>query len=1841
MAYEISSSVAAQLTDYTANLTTISASYHSLNGAMVYNPPDGGRFSPDGTKLALNVVSRNGGDGSSIDYGIDIWHTSSAGWTLQESIDTGTKSVQQIEWYNDHEIWALLYNVSQPNRFVSSSSGWSTASDHTSYAVNSSDGLSGVRSFQFSRDKKAVALYNSNNGSWDDVVRFIISGSTPWDTRGQWDGNVPNIDNLHWGGHDENGMYRVFVGSTSEEKVYNIQVNPTTGETNYYGDFHSHYEGGLSPNMLYWHEDSNTLIVGQSSVSNGTATNHQMHIYAYQSSSAAFIADPANRLVITSSVDCAITPFLQTRWISGSTDAFIFGSMTKYSSQFYQGALQALESGSEGWKWTVIDGLGAYASPTSMIDISSKGDIFYDAPRWKKGVDMNHHDDDQWRQSFPNNNQNRVDDGVFNIRRYSALDNSDTTGPSVSSVAITSATNAQNSTLNEGDVVSVTVTMDEATVVNTTGGTPFITLSVGGVSRNASYASGTGTTSLIFQYTIASSETTDSDGISIGANAISLNSGTMQDASGNNATITHSAVSANSSFKVDTTKPTISSLSVAADNSTVTVTFAEDVYASSNGTGDLVAADFTLGLSGGNQASISLNATPSAISKTAQNIWVLTLNGTDLDSTALGTETLSVDAANNTSIFDLAGNAHTAAASTVSLNDTATISDSATETIGSGGGTVKAGNTNASPDVTVTIPSNALSTNVSIGASVATAFDPKSSGVTQAGGDVGESLSPIIRLTPHGQTFDQAVTVQFKLEGSAAGSCPSNLQIWKRNSATGVWYQLPSDLWSCSSGTISISTTSFSDFAALGGNNMARTKINNVQLARLTESNKVLPEAINITGSAESKVTSVNDSDVFIIQQAGNLAKHVSGSALKSYFAGGGVDVTASAVNENYRLTFVDHQDTSQIGLAVDSDLLYNPSTNTMTVATVSSTNVDGILGANTAAAATVTTLTANTSILPDAVGGADIGSTGAEFGDVYIADDKKIYFGNDQDASIEYDEDGTDTLSIAGADVLIADDKKLFFGANKDASFEYDEDGTDTLLYDGASLRINDDTKLEFGAGGDASFEYDEDGTDTLLYTGASMRFTDDVKLEFGTGGDASIEYDEDGTDQLRITGNSIFANNVEIDGTINADSTSDFADTMTLSKGSGTALTVSNGGAAVFNGDVDLGNATSDTITATGRFDSDLVPSTNNARALGSDSLRWNVHAENITASAIQVQQLDVVEINSITQTETTLEINDKLIVSALSASSAQASGGGLRIGGGATVSGSAEVVWNHASSSLDFAIGDEAQLSLKDGALLPSRDDNVDLGSSAAQFKDLHLDGTANIDSLVLASGATVTAVLDEDDMTSNSATALATQQSIKAYVDANGGNFFLEDDDGTEVQITNSKEIKFIGSGITTNWTDTDNGTDGDPYDLTFTVDAAQTGITSVLNASLVIGRDADNDIDFATDNEITFRAGGEDQLKLVDGALTPSSNAIVDLGTDALEFKDLYIDGTAYLDAVDIDGGNIDGTAIGAASPSTIVATTITANTSILPDAAGGADIGSTGAEFGDVYIADDKRLYLGSDQDASIEYDENGTDQLRIHQPAAGVVIAGTNPKLVIGDAGEEDTMLVFDGAEEDFRIGLDDGTNVLEIGSGASHGAQIAMKIDGSENVDIASHNGSTVGLKLGGTLVTATAAEMNLIDGGTARGTTALASGDGFLHNDGGTMRMTSVDKIADFLGGGDGLQVSSGVLSITAVEDIYSATSKGSGVGTLSNDLVTASLSQDAVTGSIQVYLNGMLQTPSGSVDGVSGAIFDYILATASFTSAVDGGTYTHRDGPPRVIFAAAIDTDDVIQLRYIKK
>ena len=104
-------------------------------------------------------------------------------------------------------------------------------------------------------------------------------------------------------------------------------------------------------------------------------------------------------------------------------------------------------------------------------------------------------------------------------------------------------------------------------------------------------------------------------------------------------------------------------------------------------------------------------------------------------------------------------------------------------------------------------------------------------------------------------------------------------------------------------------------------------------------------------------------------------------------------------------------------------------------------------------------------------------------------------------------------------------------------------------------------------------------------------------------------------------------------------------------------------------------------------------------------------------------------------------------------------------------------------------------------------------------------------------------------------------------------------------------------------------------------VTLNIDAEQTNITSIYNASLMLGRDADNRIDFATtDNKIYFKANGADQIVLEDGALVPRTDNDVDLGGNSAKYKDGYFEGevvaTTFAGALT---GNVTGNCSGTAA----------------------------------------------------------------------------------------------------------------------------------------------------------------------------------------------------------------------------------------------------------------------------------------------------------------------------------
>ena len=139
----------------------------------------------------------------------------------------------------------------------------------------------------------------------------------------------------------------------------------------------------------------------------------------------------------------------------------------------------------------------------------------------------------------------------------------DTTAPTISSITLTSSAGADK-TYKADDKIQVEVTFSEGVTVT---GTPEVRLTIGATEKAADYKSGSGTTALVFEYTVANGDT-DTDGISIGTNKLSLSGGTLKDTGGNAATLSHSALGSQASHKVDTTVPTVSSVAMSSDAGT-------------------------------------------------------------------------------------------------------------------------------------------------------------------------------------------------------------------------------------------------------------------------------------------------------------------------------------------------------------------------------------------------------------------------------------------------------------------------------------------------------------------------------------------------------------------------------------------------------------------------------------------------------------------------------------------------------------------------------------------------------------------------------------------------------------------------------------------------------------------------------------------------------------------------------------------------------------------------------------------------------------------------------------------------------------------------------------------------------------------------------------------------------------------------------------------------------------------------------------------------------------------------------------------------------------------------
>ena len=213
-----------------------------------------------------------------------------------------------------------------------------------------------------------------------------------------------------------------------------------------------------------------------------------------------------------------------------------------------------------------------------------------------------------------------------------------------------------------------------------------------------------------------------------------------------------------------------------------------------------------------------------------------------------------------------------------------------------------------------------------------------------------------------------------------------------------------------------------------------------------------------------------------------------------------------------------------------------------------------------------------------------------------------------------------------------------------------------------------------------------------------------------------------------------------------------------------------------------------------------------------------------------------------------------------------------------------------------------------------------------------------------------------------------------------------------------------------TGITVTYQDGDNTID-------FALSAAQTSLTSVLNSSLVLGYgSSDANIDFSTDNAIIFDIDGTQQVKLTDGALVPITDNDIDLGTNSLEFKDAYFDGTVEADAI-----TVGGTAV-------LTGGAETAITSVY----------NTSLALG--YGASHANIDFGTDN--AIIFDIDGTQQIKLQD---GALVPITDNDIDLGTNSLEFKDAYFDGTVEADAITI--GGTAVTAG-GASAGFALAMAV-------------------------------------------------------------------------------------------------------------------------------------------------------------------------------------------------
>jgi hypothetical protein len=391
----------------------------------------------------------------------------------------------------------------------------------------------------------------------------------------------------------------------------------------------------------------------------------------------------------------------------------------------------------------------------------------------------------------------------------------------------------------------------------------------------------------------------------------------------------------------------------------------------------------------------------------------------------------------------------------------------------------------------------------------------------------------------------------------------------------------------------------------------------------------------------------------------------------------------------------------------------------------------------------------------------------------------------------------------------------------------------------------------------------------------------------------------------------------------------------------------------------------------------------------------------------------------------------------------------------------------------------------------------------------------------------------------------------------------------------------------------------------------------------------------------------------EQIRIQDGAIVPVTDNDIDLGTSSLEFKDLYLDGTATIDTLTVDGAATVGTTLGVTGATTLSSTLGVTGATTLSSTlgvTGAATLSSTLAVTGtstltgnvtatnDLSVGGNLTVTGNATISGNLTFGDADTDSITLTADVASHITPDVDDTYDLGSSTKEWRNLYIDGTANIDSLVAD----TADINAGTIDNTTIGATTASTGNFST---------LSIGGTAITSTATELNIVDGGTTATSTTLADADRVVVNDAGVMVQVALTDFETYFESAlDTLPnvTTVGALNAGSITSGFGAIDNGSSAITTLGTITYGSLSDGTITitafvdeddmvsnsatlvptqQSVKAYVDSQVTAQDLDFQGDSGGALSIDLDSETFTIA--GGTGIDTTGATNTL-TVAIDS-----------